>query len=177
MSDHLSLKNIIGLDESEFLDYKREYPSVNSDLLHDILCLANSVVDSDRYLVFGVDDNKNICGVETDPKRKNLADIINMLRSSRLNKIPRVSLKLVKFGSQEIDILVIKDTGEKPYFLSEDYTSNGRPLRAGAVYTRTNGTSPDHIVEKMYYERFGLKLSPKERLIKYLQETSLWRYG
>jgi hypothetical protein len=93
---------------------------------------------------------------------------------------------LLKFSrdQQEVDVLVIKDIGEKPYFLTEDYTSNGRPLRAGVIYSRiadvntpVNGTSPDHVIEKMFYERFGLKLVPKERLIKYLREVEKWHYG
>lgn len=180
----VTLDDLLQLNESEFLDFKREYHSVNSDLVHDILCLSNSIVDSDRYLVFGVEDNKNVCGVESDTKRKTQANLVDILRSARLNRMPKFTLTKHQNGTHEVDVLIIKDMGEKPYFLTEDYTGNGRPLRAGAIYSRigdTNtpptSTSADHIIEKMFYERFGLKLSPKERLFKYLREVEKWHYG
>lgn len=178
------LDELLQSNESEFLDFKQEYPSVNSDLIHDVLCLANSIVDSDRYLVFGVDDSKNICGIESDTKRKTQANLIDVLRSARLNKMPQFTLTKHLVGTHEIDVLIIKDADEKPYFLTEDYTKDGRPLRAGVVYSRIgdtntppNSTSADHIIEKMYYDRFGLRLSPKERLFKYLREIEKWHYG
>lgn len=180
----ITLRHLLDTGECEFLDFKREYPSVNSDLVQDILCLANSIVDSDRYLVFGVEDNKNICGIESDTKRKTQANIVDVLRSARLNKLPKFTLIKHTSESHEVDILIIKDVGEKPYFLTEDYSGNGRPLRAGVIYSRigdTNtpptSTSADQIIEKMFYERFGLKLSPRERLFKYLRELEKWKYG
>lgn len=179
-----TLDYLVGLGENDFLDYKRQYPSVNSDLVHDILCLSNSLADSDRYLIFGVDDNKTIYGIGSDTNRRKLADIITVLRSARLNRIPKLSLLTFTKEDHEIDVLIVKDVSEKPYFLTEDYTQGGRPLRAGVVYSRisdsntpVNGTSPDHAIEKMYYERFGLKLSPKARLLKYLKESHKWHYG
>ncbi|MCO5113400.1 MAG: ATP-binding protein [Bdellovibrionaceae bacterium] len=182
--NNLSIDDLLSSQENEALDFKQEYPSTNSDLIHDILNLANSITDSDRYLVFGVQDNKNICGIETDNKRKSIANIITILRSARLNKIPKISLKTICFQNHEIDILIIKNEDEKPYFLTEDYTSNGRPLRAGAIFSRVadtntpvNSTTADHIVEKMFYERFGFKLTPKEKLFKYLHELQMWSYG
>jgi len=183
-ASEIKYDELLTLGESEFLDYKREYHSVNSDLIHDILCLANAIVDSNRFMVFGVDDSGNVCGVESDGKRKNLADIITMLRSARLNKIPKITLKKILSNQHEVDVLVIQDVDEKPYFLTEDYTSNGRPLRAGVIYSRVgdantpvNSTASDHVIEKMFYERFGLKLSPKERLRKYLVEVNQWKHG
>lgn len=74
--------------ESEWLDFKREYHDNTADLLHDVLCLANAYADSDRYLVFGVANDRNAHDVANDPNRKTNADLHDFLRQVHLNRIP-----------------------------------------------------------------------------------------
>ena len=184
IGDRIDLAEITRFPEGENLDYKSQYPTVNSDLIHDVLCLSNSIINSDRLLVFGINDDRSVSGVENDPNRKNQADLINLFRTSRLNKLQSFFLVTENYNDHEIDILVIKNMPEKPYFLTEDYTSSGRPLRAGTVYSRVgdtntpvNSCSSDHIVEKMYMERIGLDKSPLDRFHIYLKQKELWKYG
>ena len=54
--------------ESEKLDLKRSHHTDTLALLHDILCLANAWTESDRFLVFGVADDGQVVGIETDRK-------------------------------------------------------------------------------------------------------------
>lgn len=180
-NENIDIQELLRWDECEFLDFKSQFPTTNSDLIHDILCLSNSVISSDRFLVFGINDDKSISGIENDTRRKTLADIITTLRSARLNKIPKTSMQTLSHEGHEIDVLIIKNVAEKPYFLNEDYTQ-GRPLRAGVIYSRisdtnvpSNGTSSDHLIESMFHERMGLNLTPAERVDLYLKDIINWK--
>ena len=47
--------------EGTYWDFKREHHSNNGELIHDVLCLANTKHTGDRFLIFGVDDKKFSC--------------------------------------------------------------------------------------------------------------------
>jgi hypothetical protein len=55
--------------------------------------LSQCKADIDRYLLFGVDDNKAIVGIENAKKKKTSADIQDSLKKSNFNKIPKVNLE------------------------------------------------------------------------------------
>lgn len=184
LNEDINFEDILRFRECEFIDFKKQYPTVNSDLIHDVLCLSNALTLSSRMLVFGVADDGTLVGVGNDQNRRSQPDLITLLRSCRLNKIPKLFLKTVNHEGMEFDVLVINNEPDKPYFLTEDYVANGRPLRAGVVYSRiadtnipVNATTPDNMIERMYFERLGLDLTPLERVKKYLHETSKWKYG
>jgi predicted HTH transcriptional regulator len=60
----MDIATLIRLSESEMLDFKLLRHADTLSLLNDILCLANSWSESDRFLVFGVSDNGTVGGVE-----------------------------------------------------------------------------------------------------------------
>lgn len=169
-------------NESEWLDFKAEFHENNVNLVHDILCLANAYSDNDRYLCFGVKNDKTVCGVEADPNRKTNADIQDLLRQSNFNRIPTVTLKTYQnFHGHEVDVLEIKNRPDKPFFLTEDKSFRGKTIRGGVVYTRLSDTNiplgesaPEDQVELMWRERFGLGLDPLSRLSLLLDERDDW---
>lgn len=68
--------------EGEYWDFKREWHKNKSDLLHDIVCMANSTQNRDCYIIIGVEDKTGeIVGV-VDDNRKNQQNVINLLRQS-----------------------------------------------------------------------------------------------
>jgi hypothetical protein len=89
----MKLPELLQQDECEWLDFKKEFHDNNVKLLHDIICLANAIVDKDRYLVFGIANSKAIVGIENDVNRKTSADIQDLLKNSNFNKIPKVNLE------------------------------------------------------------------------------------
>lgn len=115
------LQEIIAQNESEWLDFKREFHTNTAKLLHDILCLSNAFYDGDRFIVFGVGDDKTIRGVESDPNRKTNADVHDFLRQMHLNKIPQVELTFHQLAGHEIGLLRIKNTPFKPYIIQRDF--------------------------------------------------------
>ena len=66
--------------ETDFYDFKQSWEEENakdnrkdpkSDLLHDIICMANNKHIGDSYIIFGIEDKTyNIVGVENDKNRK-----------------------------------------------------------------------------------------------------------
>lgn len=50
--------------EGEYWDFKRQWHENKTDLLHDIICMANNLSDNDGYIIIGIDEeNGNPLGV------------------------------------------------------------------------------------------------------------------
>ena len=105
----MDIESLIRQPESEALDRKQRHHADTLSLLHDILCLANAWTESDRYLVFGVADDRTIVGVESDANRRTGTNVQDLLRASRLNRIPTVSMLTLRQSGHELDILTIKN--------------------------------------------------------------------
>ncbi len=140
-ADAHQLKFLMAQRESEWLDFKREFHENTAKFLHDILCLSNASHDDDRYLIFGISNNKTVYGVENDPNRKTNADIHDFLRQVSVNSMPKIELSFQQFDEHEIGILKIKNLPKKPYFVTEDFRRGNATVRAGAIYTRLGDTN------------------------------------
>ena len=69
------IKKLISLkQEGNYWDFKREWYSRDkkADLLHDIICMANNLVNRDAYIIIGVDEENDysFSSVKSDPNRK-----------------------------------------------------------------------------------------------------------
>lgn len=182
----IRLEELLKNNESEWLDFKGEFHDNNVTLLHDIICLANSYVERDRYLVFGVSNDKKIIGIQEDSNRKTNANIQDLLRQSNFNRIPSVCIETITYQTNiKIDILVIKNRPDKPFFLTKDKTfkvkGKDKTIRQGVVYTRLGDTNtplhesaPEEHIELMWRERFGLGLPPLERVKRLLNQQEEW---
>jgi len=177
------INELLLLPESEFMDFKESYHDNRVRLLHDVLCLANAPTTNDRFLIFGVRDDRTVVTVTNDPNRKRQIDILTLLRDSRINILPTVRLDKHTLDGNEVDVLVIFNRPEKPYFVLEDKTYQGVTARAGVVYSRAADTNTpidrcidDQKLEQMFRERFRLDKSPLERLIFLLTDKEKWKY-
>lgn len=173
--------------EEGYWDFKEEPHSNNADLLHDILCMANNLHKGDKYLIIGVSDHSAGCkiiGLKKDtPNRKTQAMIIDFLGSKKFcaDIRPEIDLRTVIINKKEIDVIIIKNTTNKPYFITEDYRDKDKLVRAFYIYTRIGDTNT-HIdksadiyhVEKMWKERFGLDLTPADKFKQLLTEPKEW---
>lgn len=169
--------------EGVYWDFKQEHHKNVADLVHDIICLANAQYDSDRYIIYGVNDNFDIIGLSEANGRKNQCDIIDTLRNSHFadGSFPDVSLENIDIQGYTIDILIIKNTKQKPYFLVKDKRIGQSIVRAGSIYTRVmdTNTPKDSVasssqIEYMWKERFGLTETPSDRLKIYLHDFEGW---
>lgn len=178
----MKLSDLLIEDECEWLDFKQIFHVNNVELLHDIICLVNAKADGDRYLVFGVANDKNIVGIENDENKKKSAEIQDLLKQSNFNRIPEVRLYYEKIeNSHEIAILKILNRPDKPFFLTKDKQNGKNIIRAGVVYTRIgdtnislNNSAPEDHIELMWRERFGLGLPPLRRMLMLLDQPDAW---
>ena len=181
--------------EDDWWDFKREHHHDKAELVHDILCMANNRPRRDSYIIFGVadDDDCSITGVENDSYRRNQQGITDILRNITFvgSARPRIEMQTFTINNHEIDVLIIKDSLEVPYYLEKDYQDKdvknkdgknyGKIVRAYHVYTRVvdNNTPIDkqadlNDVEFLWRKRFGLLESPLDRIMMYLKNSNLW---
>jgi hypothetical protein len=182
----LIIRNLIASQrEGDYWDFKAKPHADKGSLLHDVLCLANSLHRGDRYLIFGVEDPlKGTAIVGLGPAevgRKTQSNFIDFLRDQKFagGNRPTVNLVTLTLDGLEVDVLVIADVPAKPYWLTENYT-DGKRL-GPQVYTRVGDTNTPvdksadvDLVEKMWRQRFGLDLSPAERMRQLLREPAGW---
>ena len=168
--------------EGAHWDFKRKHHEHTHDLIHDVLCLANTKHLGPRFLIFGVDDKDySLHRIDSDPNRKTQADVHGLFRDNAnkffQDRFPDFFLEEISLGGVLLDVLVIEDAPHKPYYLVENY----RNLRAHHIYTRVgdtntpvSGAAQPHEIERMWREHFGLDMPPVERLKRYLNEPDAW---
>lgn len=170
--------------EGEYWDFKQQWHSNNADLLHDIICMANSLANRDCYIIIGVEDKTyNILGV-SDENRKNQQNVIDLLRQKPSwagGYIPEVYVRTIMIKEKDIDVVVIKRSDNTPFYLLKDYTNEGKPIFKGAIYTRkgdTNtpktGTADLYDTELLWKRRLGLLHNPSQRAKFYLRDLDGW---
>ncbi len=189
-TQELLKSNILSLIDSKkegvYWDFKAQYSVEDKtiDLIHDIMCLANADHDGDRYIIFGVTNDFKVQGISGDPNRKTQAKLINILRSAKFadDIFPDIKLDTLLLEDIQLDVLTIKNTNNKPYYLTEDKTSGKSKLSAGTIYTRImdtntpkNRVASSTSIEKMWKERFGLLSTPLERFKIYLKDSKNWK--
>lgn len=170
-----------------FLGFKSAPHENKASLLHDIICLSNSLHKGDRYLIIGISDPDEGCKIigltKGQKDRKNQANLIDFLRTKPFagGLRPEVELLTIQLEGQDIDVIVIKDNPFKPYYLTFDIKDKGKCVRANFIYTRVvdtntpiNKSADLYHVEKMWYERFGLDLKPSEKFKQLLLNENDW---
>ncbi|WP_043110748.1 ATP-binding protein [Paenibacillus pasadenensis] len=173
--------------EDDYWDFKVKYHSNSANLLHDIICMANNRVDRDAYIIFGVvDGTYEVVGVKDDENRRTQQHMIDFLKDKKFVSgiRPRVEVRNFIISGLEVDVLVIKNSTDTPYYLTEDYKDQGRIVRANHIYTRVGDTNTDinrsadiNNVEYLWKKRFLLTRSPLEQVLKRLENKSEWKNG
>ena len=184
---------INSMREDDWWDFKECHHEDKASLLHDIICMANNRANKDSYLIFGVTDiTFEIVGVESDPNRRNQQRIVDFLRQIKFagQTRPRVEVRTIIINEHELDIFIIKNSTDVPYYLVEDYQDknlkrNGKPIgkkvHAFHIYTRVmdNNTPIDSNadigeVELLWKKRFGLLQTPLEQVKVLLYRSDEW---
>lgn len=169
--------------EGSYWDFKQEYHSNKVDLLHDIICLANNLENRDAYIIFGVNDDGNIVGLDNDEERKNQEHLISLLRDKQFEAgyRPIIELTTIKLNTREIDVLTIKQSNRTPYYLTKSYNDGRKSVKAYHIYSRIQDTNTpkdksadERVVEELWKRRFGLLPAPIDRLKFALKDKDNW---
>lgn len=171
------IEKLIALkQEGEYWDFKREWYSINntSDLLHDIICMANNMADRDAYIIIGVDEEEDyaVRDVSQDENRRSTQQIVDFLRSKNFagDVRPIVFIETVEFEEGKVDVIVIKKSDHTPFYLTKEH----KGVKPYHIYTRVQDTNTPKDssaaikdVEYLWKKRFKLLVSPLEK-VKYL---------
>ena len=179
--------------EDDWWDFKECHHEDKAALLHDIVCMANSRSTNDGLIIFGIrDKTMEVIGCENDIHRRNQQNIVDFLHSVKFaGQIrPRVEVRVIQLQGHEIDIFVIKNTHDTPYYLTDDYSDKryaaetgreGKKVLAAHIYCRVmdnntpiNSNADLVEVEALWKKRFGLLQTPLEHLSILLEEPELW---
>lgn len=155
--------------EADYWDVKQEWHEKTEDLIKDIICFANTVHDKDCFLIFGINDDLKVCGMEKErTKQCFILDTLSKLQFAG-DVQPDIELKTVTVLSDiepdtmvEVDILIIYNTYLTPIYLKKMY---GKMIQ-GCIYSRTgdkntenNGNSDIRQIEMLWKKRFGLTIA------------------
>lgn len=168
--------------EGEYWDFKQKHHKNKADLLHDIICMANNRCDRDGYIIFGVeDDTFKIIGIKEDENRKNQQQIIDFLKDKKFVSgiRPTIELKTLNVENKEIDVLIIKNTTDTPYYMVESFQA----VRSNYIYTRVGDTNTPkdksadiNHVEYLWKKRFLLNRPPLQQIENRIQYKDEWKY-
>lgn len=119
LSFRTEIRRLIELrQEGEYWDFKKEWHQNKSDLLHDIICMANNLSNHDGLIIVGVDEETDytICDVANDPNRKKTQDIVAFLREKKFagGIRPTAYVQPLTFGKKIIDVIVIRNDRNTP---------------------------------------------------------------
>ena len=172
--------------EGPYWDFKREWHSTKSDLLHDIICMANNLTKQDGMIIIGINEENNYSSVDVsnDPKRKNTQKIVDFLKDIHFagDVRPTVIVDTILLDFNQVDVIIVKNDVFTPYYLAQEYKpKDDRPVPPYHIYTRIGDTntainrSADiNNVEKLWKKRLGIDETPLERVKTYLHFPMDW---
>ena len=173
--------------EGDYWDFKQKWHENNADLLHDIICMANNLADRDAYIIIGVSDGQSTNGIQIigvpEDNRKSQQNLIDFLKDKKFagGLRPTVYVQTLNVGGKTIDVIIVKNTSNTPYFLVEQHNYGQECVRAGHIYTRIGDTNTPKVafadidkVEYLWRKRFGIDLTVNERLLRLLDNPNGW---
>lgn len=170
--------------EGDYWDFKEKWYDNKADLLHDIICFANNRVNRDCYIIIGVQDKTfYILGLQNESNRKNQQNIIDFLKDKKFSGgiRPDIEVRTINIQNNELDILIIKNSYDTPYFLLEDYRDKEKLVKKYSIYTRIGDTNTPKEsiadidqIEYLWKKRFLLTESPIKRIFEALNDQENW---
>ena len=179
--------------EDDWWDFKREHHNDKAALVHDIICMANNRADRDSYIIFGIGDDCEVVGVEKDESRRNQQGITDVLRSVSFagGTRPRIEMHTLKMGIHDVDVLIVKNSFDVPYYLEKEYKDKtvknekgdhyGKVVRPYHIYTRVvdnnteiNKNADINDIERLWKKRLGILTTPLKQLQRLLSRPYDW---
>lgn len=174
--------NLIRLrQEGSFWDFKKQWYTNKSDMLHDIICMSNNLSNRTAYIIIGIDEQQDysIVDVSCDPNRKNTQKLVDFLKDKKFagGIRPVVHVESLHCSNGVIDTIVIENSSNTPFYLTAQYEG----VRASSIYTRVMDTNTpidksadiNHI-EQLWRKRFHLDDTPIEKFRYYLRSPDDW---
>lgn len=169
--------------EGSYWDFKKEWygKDKDSDQLIDIICMANNLANRDAYIIIGIDEEQDysVSDVSNDPNRRNTQMLTDFFRSKKFagDYRPVVTVEPLHLSRGWIDVIVVRNSTNTPFFLKERYKSvnpNNIYVRLQDSNTPCDRSADFHHVEYLWKKRFGMLLTPIEKVKLYLRHPEDW---
>lgn len=181
--DLFEIVHLISLhQEGGYWDFKKQWYSNKTDMLHDIICMANNLCNHTAYIIIGIDEENDYSAVDVsdDPNRRNTQKIVDFLKDKKFagGIRPVVSVENFSYCGKTVDVVVVRNDCHTPFYLTTQYER----VRANNIYTRVmdtntpaDGTADINHVEQLWRKRFHLDDVPIEKFRYYLSNPSAWK--
>lgn len=167
--------------EGGYWDFKRQWHENNTDLLHDIICMANNLENRDAYIIIGIDEENDysFLDISNDCNRKNTQNIVDFLKDKKFSGgiRPTVYVQSLTFYNAFIDVIVVKNSTSTPFYLTEKFEG----VFANQIYTRVmdtntpkNKSADIDKIEYLWKKRFHIDETPIEKFNHYITEYKNW---
>ena len=169
--------------EGPYWDFKKEWygEKEKQKLLLDIICMANNLVNKDAYIIIGVDEEKNysIKSVEGDVNRRNTQNLTDFIREKKFagDFKPIVTVESLRLNDGTVDVIVVHNSSNTPFYLKErecGVCPNNIYVRLQDSNTPIDKAADYYQVEYLWKKRFGMLLTPMEKIKLYLTHPDDW---
>lgn len=167
--------------EGGYWDFKKQWHGKKSDLLLDIICMANNLHNRAAYIIIGIDEKQDyaVVDVKDDPNRRNTQNIVDFLKDKKFagGVRPLVHVATISLYRGDIDVVVVENSHHTPFYLTERFDA----IRANHIYTRVMDTNTPvdssadiNNVEYLWRKRFHLDETPLNKFLHYLCTPDDW---
>jgi len=174
-------------NEGDTLDFKRDQykfvgeknDHIKSELLKDILAMANSWGTGVRYIFIGIKENipppHDLHGLLASAHIDDAT--IQQFVNQKTNKPIRFRYEALEHEGENVALIRIEDqTSERPFYLKKDYG----PLKEEAIYIR-RGSSTDiakpEEVAKMGRDSSGPVIRKPDLMLRWSEQVTLKRFN
>ena len=127
--------------------------------------MANNLVNKNAYIIIGVDEENNyaILDVTQDTNRRNTQMLTDFIRGKKFagDFRPVVTVEQVQLKDGLIDVIVVHNSTNTPYFLKEKYKgvfANNIYVRLQDSNTPVDKSADFYQIEYLYFERIRAKV-------------------
>lgn len=152
---HKELLNFIKNGESLTVEFKQRFSTLEK-IAKEIIAFANT---SGGVIIFGVNDNGTICGVESE---KGTVELVRQANSNYCEPSPIIDIFYFEIDGKEIVAIEVFESKDKPIRI-QDYQKQ-LDLNIAKVYVRVNDKSVQASKEMIKLLQSG---SNKKKLIHY----------
>lgn len=184
----------INSTENDYIDLKKQWYSDEKrkfDMIHDIICLANSLSDkTHRYIFIGIKEDsktkeKTFYDISDDSNTLKTEDIITIL-SNYMTITPKIEVKREYYEKDKaLDIIIITPENiNLPYYLNKDLQNkSNQKICKYQIYSRnssknTNKTEQCDVptIERLFARKRGEELPIIDRFKLYLDDIENWKH-
>lgn len=163
------LEIIANKTETEYADFKRDFYSslTNSDIIKDIAAFANSLINQDKYIIFGVDDDsREVVGI--DPATIFSVDDINNYIERKIEPFVNVSIRTIDYEGKTIAYIKISESNKNPPYVIKEDCGKQNKVEKGDIYMRKgtcNLKATRMDIDNMYRNNGELSISAFEDFV------------